>query len=189
MALLQVPEFKKFKRETVAVAYHEWGDDYDTLFSVKTKHATFEVWHEEEEYGNDTHGWQSRILMDSKAYYCATKELTAEKAYAELLLFVQKMNLSAPLTKKQQQTKETLDKTKNALYEYQKKHSIHVSLAEYIGCKSCGSRLKRDLLYRSEKCPLCGNDLRSKTTQTAIDNYLKKISKLEREIAKFERGL
>lgn len=39
--------------------------------------------------------------------------------------------------------------------------------SEYVGCKGCGSRLKRNLL-RHSYCPLCGESLLSKTMQDRI---------------------
>jgi hypothetical protein len=58
--------------------------------------------------------------------------------------------------------RENLDKiTRNA--------SVQNRTSEYIGCEKCGSKLKRTLL-RSQFCPLCGNDLRSKTNLDRIAN-------------------
>ena len=53
---------------------------------------------------------------------------------------------------------------------YEKEHSIKNLKATYIGCPKCGSKLARNLI-RGEKCPLCGEDLRSKTTITTIAGY------------------
>lgn len=54
--------------------------------------------------------------------------------------------------------------------DYTVEHSVKKLKATLITCPSCGSKLSREHL-RSEKCPLCGTDLRSKTTLETIANY------------------
>lgn len=64
---------------------------------------------------------------------------------------------------------------------YAKAHSVSTFKAEYIGCPVCGSKLKRDLL-RSESCPLCRAELRSKTTIEILDRYSHNITALDKQI-------
>jgi len=59
--------------------------------------------------------------------------------------------------------------------DYTKRHSIKVLSAEYIGCAKCGSRLNKKLLV-GEFCPVCRNDLRSKTTLDKLEWYDDKIA-------------
>jgi hypothetical protein len=65
--------------------------------------------------------------------------------------------------------------------EYAAQHSIKTLKAEYIGCPCCGSKLKRELL-KTEKCVLCGTDLRSKTTLDTLSRYSKNIEDLQKKI-------
>lgn len=73
---------------------------------------------------------------------------------------------------------------------YEKEHSVQMLKAEYIGCQSCGSKLKKVLLS-TEKCPLCHSDLRSKTTIETLNNYRRKLTeykdKYERLIKKNDK--
>ena len=39
--------------------------------------------------------------------------------------------------------------------------------AKYIGCKKCGSRIKREYI-RTNRCPVCNADLRPETTLNAV---------------------
>lgn len=57
--------------------------------------------------------------------------------------------------------------------KYEKEHSVKNLKAALITCPNCGSKLSRAHL-RGEKCPLCGTDLRSKTTLDTIANYEKR---------------
>lgn len=72
--------------------------------------------------------------------------------------------------------------------EYAKSHSVSTFKAEYIGCPSCGSKLKRTLL-KSESCPLCRSELRSKTTIETLDRYSKNITELDKQIRAEEKKL
>lgn len=183
--MITVPAFKSFKKTTEAIAYHSWGDDYDTMYRATTKYATFEIWHEEEEYGNDAHGWQSRILIHGKynnSVDCGTKCLSPEDAYVEMVKKASRQDVHpAPQTKKQLDLERRIKETEQKYIEYNNKHSIKMLSSDFIGCKECGSRLKRELLH-SEYCPLCRNDLRSKTTIDTLKGYQNKIKKLQKEL-------
>lgn len=54
-----------------------------------------------------------------------------------------------------------------------------------LGCKSCGSKLAVKFL-KGNRCPVCGNDLRSKTQLDKIDRYKKNYIKLRDELKKLE---
>jgi DNA repair exonuclease SbcCD ATPase subunit len=60
------------------------------------------------------------------------------------------------------------------IMEYKKAHSVHSFKAEYIGCQKCGSRLNKKYIPK-EECPLCGVDLRSKTTLDTLNGYFEKL--------------
>lgn len=65
--------------------------------------------------------------------------------------------------------------------EFAKAHSVSKLKAEYVGCQECGSKLKRTLL-RSESCPLCRAELRSKTTMDTLKRYENNIQELNERI-------
>ena len=71
---------------------------------------------------------------------------------------------------------------------YAKAHSVSSFKAEFIGCPCCGSKLKRELL-RSEGCPLCRAELRSKTTIETLGRYSKNMCELDKLIGVEERKL
>ena len=57
--------------------------------------------------------------------------------------------------------------------------------AEYIGCKTCGSRLAKKYIKLRGKvcnCPLCGSSLFSNTAQTRIKNAEEKARKIKMSI-------
>lgn len=64
---------------------------------------------------------------------------------------------------------------------YEKAHSVKTFKANLITCPKCGSKLSVYHL-RSEKCPLCYTDLRSKTTLETIANYEKRRADIGKQI-------
>lgn len=86
---------------------------------------------------------------------------------------------SAKITKLEQDIRDLEKK----ILEYSKAHSVLTFKAELVGCPHCNSRLNRNQLaryYRShpddkELCPLCGTELRGKTTVETLAKYHEKL--------------
>lgn len=57
-----------------------------------------------------------------------------------------------------------------------------------IGCSGCGSKISREHL-RSDRCPVCGTDLRSETVLSRIEGYRAKIAEWEHKIAEEKKKL
>ena len=66
----------------------------------------------------------------------------------------------AKITKKIEEMQKKNAELGLKIAEYQKKHSVKNFKANFIGCDKCGSKVARVYL-RSDKCPVCGDDLRS----------------------------
>lgn len=60
-------------------------------------------------------------------------------------------------------------KERAALDSYHEKDSVWAKglKAEYIGCKKCGSRIRKQYI-RTNHCPVCTSDLRPETTLKAV---------------------
>ena len=84
--------------------------------------------------------------------------------------------------------KERVKKEHEKRNAYEKAHSVSSFKAEYIGCPNCGSKLKKSLL-RTDSCPLCRTELRSKTTIETIQRYKENIKKLNTQIREEERKI
>ncbi len=88
---------------------------------------------------------------------------------------------NAKTTKKMDDIRRRIGETSEKLAKYTKEHSVQKQKAEFIGCSECGSKLARNRL-RGEICPVCGTDLRSKTTLETIKGYEDKIKSLWEKI-------
>lgn len=65
--------------------------------------------------------------------------------------------------------------------EYIAKHSVKNLKANLITCPVCGSKLSRERL-RTESCPLCYTDLRSKTTLDGIKRYEERTANVWKQV-------
>lgn len=65
--------------------------------------------------------------------------------------------------------------------EYSMQHSVKMQKAAKIGCKKCGSSIAKDYL-RTERCPVCGNELRA-------DYILERLEKYDADIAKVNKDI
>lgn len=62
------------------------------------------------------------------------------------------------------------EKTKAACEEYYSRNEkiwAETVTADFVGCKTCGSRLSR-IHIRSNRCPVCGSDLRPETMRKSV---------------------
>ena len=71
---------------------------------------------------------------------------------------------------------------------YIKKNRVQNRKSDTITCPKCGSRLNL-AYFNTQKCPLCGTDLRSNTVQNRIKKFEKDIKAAWAEYRKEERKL
>lgn len=91
---------------------------------------------------------------------------------------------------KNAQYKELVDKRTaliDSLFHYELEHDARRGVADYIGCKACGSKLRRNLL-KGQVCPLCGGDLRSATAKIEIARRKAKINQLTQEMREINQA-
>lgn len=62
--------------------------------------------------------------------------------------------------------------------EYKEKHMPNQVKAQFIGCKGCGSKMAKEYV-NGTSCPLCGAELRSKTTLDTLERYKKNAEELQ----------
>lgn len=84
-------------------------------------------------------------------------------------------------TKKIETLEQRIAENTIKLNEYVKAHSIKTFKAAYIGCSCCGSRLNKELL-KNNRCPVCFEDLRAKSTLERIEGFKKKEKELRAQI-------
>lgn len=87
----------------------------------------------------------------------------------------------AKQTKKIEEYQSKIKETREKADKYVVEHSVRKQKAAYIGCGKCGSKIAKEYL-RSEYCPVCRNDLRSKTTIDTLNGYEEKIKGLYAKI-------
>lgn len=94
--------------------------------------------------------------------------------------------------KKSKKQMELENKISELTKEFNKRNSIPYATtvkSEYIGCKSCGSKLASKYIQNTNKCPLCHNDLRSPTTLSSLGKLMAKISDNKKNLKEEEKKL
>jgi len=82
-------------------------------------------------------------------------------------------------TKKHEDLERRYKETVNQLREIENTLFCKDFKSQYLGCKKCGSKLNKDYL-KSNKCPLCHEDMRS---DTVLKN-IARLRNLEKELGK-----
>ena len=89
---------------------------------------------------------------------------------------------NATRTKKIDELYQRIKETRDKRVAYANEHSVKNLKAEYVGCPKCGSKISRKHIGDRNRCPVCGQDLRSKTTLEKLQSYDDKIKALNEMI-------
>lgn len=79
---------------------------------------------------------------------------------------------------------ETLSKQRD---EYIAANHADCRKSAYIGCPTCGSKLRREYLMGRDKCPVCGGELRSETVMSRIASYDTRIKDAKKQLKALDR--
>lgn len=136
----------------------ENGDGYSSRFTWHDEVPPLETYEDAKKFikGKDN-GWYDDHAVRFKDYTAAKKTAKIEEYEKKIAELGQERNA------------------------YREKHSVHTFQAKYVGCAKCGSKLSKEHL-RGEVCPLCGTDLRSKTTLDKMEWYADKIADYRKRI-------
>ena len=105
--------------------------------------------------------------------------ILAEDAYQKLLDYIANKRFAANADYQKIKSLETqLVRVTTMYHELDVRTAIYNNQGpEFVHCKSCRSRLARKYI-KGNKCPLCGNDLRS----AAVVNRLKRLQEMQKEL-------
>lgn len=90
-------------------------------------------------------------------------------------------------TKKIQDLQRRIKETEEKKAAYYEAHKVSNLKAAYIGCQKCGSKINKEYMKNYNRCPVCGQDLRSETTKKTLASYDEKLKTLRRQELE-ERG-
>ena len=106
------------------------------------------------------------------------QEQSNHSFYLQIAVPFYKYNSNEKLKEMQEKletAKAELEKAKKPYY------SVDTVKAKYVGCKHCGSKLAVPYI-KSNKCPLCGEDLRPQSVQDKMKRLAAKVKKLESDV-------
>lgn len=117
--------------------------------------------------------------VDSARNFIQSKYSVWKRKYSAVVAF--KDTSKAKTTSKIINLEQRIEKEKEKLDNYKNAHSVNNYKAKLVGCPKCGSKINKDYI-RGDRCPLCGQDLRSITTIETIKRYRLKIKELEKQV-------
>ena len=83
---------------------------------------------------------------------------------------------------------ERIERLRNDYYKSSDKFHYADVKSKFIGCRHCQSKLNLAHLHRN-RCPVCGQDLRPKSTLDQLEYKRNKIEELEKQLRDEERKL
>ena len=90
--------------------------------------------------------------------------------------------VNAKKPKKIETLEERVATQRKRLYEIESvPYAKTLTSTEYVGCKHCGSKIATKYL-RGNHCPVCGADMRPKTTLDRIESTKARIAETEKEL-------
>ena len=168
-------------------------ETYDEKVNKKKVQAYWDNYAAREDYQEGCSGlgqpirWIDYVCDDINAAY-EYIEQHDRGWYDQLAVKFRKVNKEALTTATYTKLVDRLREEEAKLESYTKQHSTKTFKSQFIGCGNCGSKLNREFL-RTEKCPLCGTDLRGKTTLDTIERYKTNIKELQKKIREEEKKI
>ncbi len=131
-------------------------------------------------------GMQKCVCVGTVSSIEEAKRLINQKEVESGMTYVKVVTKSVPKTT--QDIEQRLRKEEQKLVDYTKKNNCYDRKSSTIGCKNCGSSLATKYMaaQKLNKCPLCGNELRSDTVMKTIEGYKANIVKYRKQ---YENGI
>lgn len=90
-------------------------------------------------------------------------------------------------TRQMETLKERMNKAIADKRAFAEEHSVQSRKADFVGCKKCGSKVAVSYL-RTNRCPVCGNDLRPDYVIKRLEKYDADLDKMRKQYAELERN-
>lgn len=134
--------------------------DYYDIAPLSNSYKHFKTKNEAENYLYEMDSWDNSFF--------ATYDLKRSSKYINL--------------------RKRLDAETKKLEDYEKEHSCSSFKAALITCSCCNSKINKKYIEK-DICPVCGADLRSKTTIETVERYRKNIKQLTKELLDEEKAM
>lgn len=161
--------------------------DYPEKINRKSVQETLDRYVAMEDYQEGCTGLSSPIRWLESISPCSSYEEAQDrikandKGWYDSLAVRYKITRAVMPTKGMTNAADAVNKAQKAYNELKDKLNADFfgCTSEYVGCKECGSKLKRSLL-KKPNCPLCGRNLLSDTATTRLMNAKERIVNLQK---------
>lgn len=165
---------------THVIEYHtlDRNADRDQFIADMDEEVRAEDYLEGGFYDGSQLTWHDNTVYDTREdAEKAIKELIQQAYDDHAVLFHDTAALKLKPSKAQQAMEARLNRLILEREQYIAAHHVNARTSEFIGCTHCGSRISRKYL-RSDDCPVCGHELRPKSTLDRIASFDKRIQSL-----------
>ena len=157
--------------------------DKEKLEAEYNHMVSMEGWREGSSGLNKSIDQQENTLFENA--YEASKyidELTRKNRYEQVAVKYKDYS-NIKKTKAIKQKEKQLENIKSELHDMKTKKHFENHKAKLITCKGCGSKINKDYI-RTHTCPLCGENLRSKTDKNKETKLEEKKNKVQADLDK-----
>lgn len=92
-------------------------------------------------------------------------------------------------TKSMEGIKARIEENRKAQAEFIANHHVRDRKSALIGCDKCGSKVAREYIPTTDRCPVCRNDLRPASTKDRIKRFEAKTKELEGKYLEAQKKL
>lgn len=129
---------------------------------------------------------ENKVYSDQQAAHEAIEKL--DKGWYDQLAVKYNSFEKVKETKTIANLRDRITKAEQGLLDYKSANAIKNRKSQYAGCTKCGSKVNKDYIadsgYNWNKCPLCGEELSSKTVLNSITNKRDKIDEMTKDLNK-----
>ena len=144
--------------------------------------AAHEDWQEGCDGLPDVIHWKDDMepFKDKDAAYKYVEEMSYRSDYLQIAVPFYRYECNDKL----KELMAKLEEAKAELEQAKKPHySVDTVKSQFITCRHCGSKLAVKYI-KSNKCPLCGEDLRPQSAQDKVKRLMAKVKKMEGDVQK-----
>ena len=148
------------KKKDLNEAYYEIEYEVQSNQSYPDMHANFKI----KKISN-------KVFESYEEAYNYLREVSQEwsRSYNPYVEFIDVEK--AKVTSKMKTLEKRINDTYGKKMAYIEKEHMVNHKSSLIGCCKCGSKIARLYIGKNDKCPVCGNDLRSDTVKNTIKRY------------------
>lgn len=140
-----------------------------------------EVYHEDWQEDGSYHGnltWHENKIYDCRQDAYDAIDKFDKGWYDDHAVLFRDLDAVSP-TKTMENIKFRIEETRKAKADFVDSHHVRDRKSALIGCEHCGSKVAREYIPTTDRCPVCRHDLRPESTRERVKRFDAKVRELE----------